>query len=110
MTNEDIPDGVPGEDEFAPEVNPHTVPANHQGAMRIQLGLDRQHGLIILRIGSGDEMLSTGIPIAGALQLCHNILGQCNDALMGPPSEPDEGGDPKEPRQGGSGLILPGQF
>lgn len=108
--NEDIPDGVPGEDEFAPEANPHAIPANHEGAMQIQLGLDRQHGMIIIRIGSGDEMVGTAIPVAGALRLCHNILGKCNDALMGPPPELGEGGNSDETGKGGSGLILPGQF
>ena len=110
MTNEEIPDGVPSEEEFNPEVNPHAVPANHKGAMHIEIGLDRRNGLIVLRIGSGEEMMGTAIPIAGALQLCHNILGKCNEALMGPPPALGDGDDPNESGQGGSGLILPGQF
>ncbi len=99
MTEDDIPAGVPGEEEFDPQSNPHSVPANHAGAMQVQLGLDKANGLIIIRLGSGEEMVGTAIPIAGALQLCHNILGKCNEALMCPP--------PRE-EPGRPGIILPG--
>ena len=103
MNDADLPDGVPDEGEFDPQIeNPHGVPPNHAGAMQIQVGLDRANGLVILRIGAGDKMVGTGIPIAGALQLAHNILGKCCDALMGPP--PSSGGE--EPQ---GGIIIPGE-
>jgi len=114
MTNDNenddtIPDGVPGEDEFDPQgANPHAVPPNHEGAMSVQIGLDQVNGLVILRVGEGDEMVQTGLPIAGALQLAHNIFGKCLSALMGPPPESMQD-DPNDPSGGGSGIILPGQ-
>jgi len=107
MTEDDIPDGVPDEGVFNPQPNPHAVPANHAGAMQVQLGLDKKNGLIIIRIGSGEDQVGTAIPIAGALQLIHNILGKCNEALMGPPLQQGEDHQQGED-QGRLGIILPG--
>ncbi len=100
--NDDIPDGVPDENEFNPDdPNPHAVPANHEAAMSVEIGVDQQNALIILGIlGKDGEHVRTGIPVASALQLAHNITGKCLELLMGPP--PSE----EEP----SGIILPEVF
>lgn len=107
MTNEDneIPDGVPGEEEFNPEEpNPHGIPINHENAMSVHLSLDVTNGLVILALeakSSGERMVAA-IPVANALILTQNLLGKCNELLMAPrPDEPDEEG----PR-----ILLPGEF
>ena len=107
MANEnDIPDGVPGEEEFDPQQpNPHAVPVNHENAMSIHISLDVTNGLIILALeakNSGDRMVAA-IPVANALLLTQNLLGKCNELLMAP--RPDD-----EPEQGGPRIVLPGEF
>jgi len=111
MNEESIPEGVPGEDEFDPiGATPHSVPPNHAGAMKIETGMDEKNCLIILGIITPDgDHVRMGLPVAGALRLIENLLGKCNQLLMGPPP-PGHGPDSDPNPDGESGIILPGQY
>ncbi len=100
MTSDNIPDGVPDETEFDPQASPYAVPRNQANAIPVVLGLDHTNGLIIIQLGEGPDAIRTGVPIASALEMAHNILGKCLTCLMGPPP-------PEAPQ---SKIVLPEDF
>ena len=101
MTIDDIPDGVPSEEEFDPQVNDAAMPRNHSSASPIQVGVDYNRGMVLMVVDYHGRPLTLGLPVIEAFQISQTLSKNALKLLTTPP--PEMSGDDQP------GLILPGK-